>query len=104
MRAFLTVAALLLGMAPVWAEENCTLKLVSALDLLDNPGGTPVVAVTFNGRPAKMILDTGAYWSGITPSAAAGLKTKSLRYIAAVGAGGGSMRTAAVVPASSSGA
>jgi len=76
--------------------DECALKMFSELDLLDNPAGTPVVAVTFNGRPAKMTLDTGAYWSGVVPSAAAGLKTQSLRYlgIGAVGAGGGVMRTA----------
>ncbi len=78
------------------AAEECQLKLVSELDLLDNGAGLPVVAVTFNGRPAKMIVDTGAYWSGIVPSAAEGLTVKSLRYlgIGAVGAGGGVMRTA----------
>jgi len=84
--------------AGIQAEEQCSLKVAASLDLLDNAGGTPLVAVTFNGRPAKMIIDTGAYWSGIVPSAAQGLKTKTLRYIGAVGAGGETMRTAAVVP------
>jgi predicted aspartyl protease/Tfp pilus assembly protein PilF len=97
-RFFVMASMALLTLAAAHAEEQCSLKVAASLDLLDNPGGTPMVAVTFNGRPAKMILDTGAYWSGITPSAAAGLKTKSLAYIGAVGAGGGTMRTAAVVP------
>lgn len=89
---------LLAGSAPSRAEQDCTLKILAELDLLDSPTGTPVVPVTFNGREAKMTLDTGAFWSGVTPSAGAGLKTKSLRYIEAVGAGGGSMRTAVTTP------
>ncbi len=97
-RRFLALVIALMCSAALHAEEKCTLKIVASLDLIDNPGGTPMVAVTFDGRPAKMILDTGAYWSGITPSAAAGLKTRSLDYIGAVGAGGGTMRTAAKVP------
>ncbi|HMA49569.1 MAG TPA: aspartyl protease family protein, partial [Magnetospirillaceae bacterium] len=88
---------LLLSLLSQARAEDCSLKLVSEFDLLDNQAGLPVIGVTFNGHPAKMIIDTGAYWSGIVPSAAKGLKTKSLNYISAVGAGGGEMRTAAVV-------
>lgn len=89
----------ILPLSPLRAEQDCTLKLLADLDLLDSPGGTPVVPVIFNGRQAKMTLDTGAYWSGIVPSAAAGLKSKPLRYIAMIGAGGGTMRTAVTTPA-----
>lgn len=96
-RYFLLVLSMMLA-GSIEASEDCTLKLLSSLDLLDSPAGLPVVAVTFNGRPAKMILDTGAYWSGIVPSAAEGLKIKSLKYlgIGMVGAGGGVMRTAVI--------
>lgn len=87
-------SVVLLWSAGLQAEEQCALKLAASLELLDNPAGTPIVPVIFNGRPAKMVLDTGAYWSGIVPSAAAGLKTTALRYIGLVGAGGGVMRTA----------
>jgi predicted aspartyl protease/Flp pilus assembly protein TadD len=99
-RVFAIALAALLAAPPLARaeEQQCSLKLISSLDLLENRAGLPIVAVTFNGRPAKMILDTGAYWSGITPSAAAGLKTRELDYIGAVGAGGGTMRTAAKVP------
>lgn len=92
------LAALLAGATQLRAEEKCTLKIAADLELLDNSGGVPVVPVIFRGRPAKMILDTGAYWSGIVPSAASGLKTQKLTYIGLVGAGGGVLRTAAKVP------
>lgn len=91
------LAAILMAPAFLRAEEACDPKLAASLDLLESRGGTPVVAVTFNGRPAKMVIDTGASWSGIVPSAAAGLKIRYLPHAGMIGAGGGSLRMTATV-------
>ena len=80
-------------------DDHCKLERVGEFDLLEDASGTPVISVMLDDKPAKMVLDTGAAWSGIAPSAvAAGYRMSEERRVGVVGAGGGTIHTVAIVP------
>ncbi len=62
----------LVGLAftsPVFATDVC--KIAAAELAVTMVGTAPRVAVTLNGHAANLTLDTGAFWSNISPAAAA---------------------------------
>ncbi len=56
--------------APVSAAEDCTLKMVTAIDTISTSSGGMLVPVTLSGTKRKLLLDTGGYFSEISPQVA----------------------------------
>jgi tetratricopeptide (TPR) repeat protein/predicted aspartyl protease len=88
----LAAVALALVAHPARAAAVC--KLHKLLELPVTMVGTqPTVPVTLNGKPARFLVDTGAFFSLITPAAAARYALKvvpdyRLEYGGVIGAGG----------------
>lgn len=76
MRGFFWIVAGLL-LAGVANADDCTLKRVVQFDM-EMHGGTPVIEVMLNGQPVKMLVDTGAAWSGVSSRVAESLHTKRI--------------------------
>lgn len=55
----LLTLSLMLGTAPASAAEECSLKLVTSLDLSYDVLGRPIVPVTLNGYQRYLLVDTG---------------------------------------------
>ena len=55
-----TILALLLPVAAVGAEPGCVIEQVAEIPARLTPDGQLMIAVTMNGRPEEMILDTGS--------------------------------------------
>ena len=96
MNRVLWIAAWLFLAGSVKADD-CTLKRVAQFDM-ELRGGTPVIEVMLNGRPAKMVVDTGAVWSALSSRAAEGLNSKRVEHKTITGMGGGEITHVAVVP------
>lgn len=68
--AYFVVAVWLIG-SPVLAD--CRLQRVATIPLLRESGLRPLIAASINGEPVRMMLDTGAQTSSVTPETAAAL-------------------------------
>jgi predicted aspartyl protease len=70
------LAMLLLSLAPARSESACTLGLLAELPVT-MAGLRPLVSAQFNGSEALLLVDSGAFYSMLSPLSAAGLKLKS---------------------------
>ncbi|MDZ5646529.1 retropepsin-like aspartic protease [Nitrospirillum sp. BR 11828] len=73
-------AACLMGMAlcsPARAASSCKLAQVASIPL-EMDGNMPLARVTINGKPAHMLVDTGAWMSVLTRSSMAYLGLKAV--------------------------
>lgn len=64
------LGACFIAAAPAPLFANCALKRLAELPI-DMHGREPTVAVQFNGRDERLMLDSGAFWSTITAATAA---------------------------------
>jgi predicted aspartyl protease len=60
------VAAALAASSFAEAPQNCTLRIVSDLDVQMTDSGLLTVPVTLNDQPFRMLVDTGDYYSVVT--------------------------------------
>ena len=65
-------AAVIVAPAAETRAEDCTLKRMVELPMVDNATGSPVVSINIDGQPRDILLDTGGFWSLITPEVASG--------------------------------
>lgn len=93
---FWIVAGLFLAGAA--QAQDCALKRVAQFDMVDSDLARPVIEVKMDGRPVRMLVDTGAVWSGLADWAAEGLATKRIERHSFRGIGGGKLKQVAVVP------
>jgi predicted aspartyl protease len=79
MRSIILAAALTFAVS-AQAEESCRLVRVAALEITLDQYGRPTVPVTIEGHPTRMVVDTGAAFSGISPEwiAQNGIRVESL--------------------------
>jgi predicted aspartyl protease len=56
--------------APASAADDCTLKMLTAIDTVSTASGGMLVPVTLSGAKKKLLLDTGGYYSEISPQVA----------------------------------
>lgn len=74
MRTLLFATTLLLAMAATAsAEESCQLKRIAVIPFQTDERAHVFVPVTLNARDTHLMLDTGAFWSGITQQMVASL-------------------------------
>ena len=75
------IAALCLSIvglsAAAQAAEDCTLKQLVEAPMLPDEDYSPIISVMIDDQPRKVLLDTGGFWSMISPEAAAGLTQHS---------------------------
>ena len=50
------------------AAEACSLKRIATLPLAPQETGVPLIEATLNGKPRKLLVDTGAYRSHLFPA------------------------------------
>jgi predicted aspartyl protease len=79
------------------ATAQCSLQPLASVGMIGDGSGAIVIPVTLNGRDTAMMVDTGASWSGVVPSAVPGLRPFT-SVQAAMGAGGGVSDQAVRVP------
>lgn len=70
----LALSALSAPLSPAKAEEACQLKRIAVIPFRSDQSAHIYVPVTLNGRNTHLMLDTGAFWSGVSPQMAAELK------------------------------
>jgi len=58
------------------AAENCALQRLVEAPMLQDDYYSPVISVMLDDKPRKVLLDTGGFWSMVTPETAAGLPTR----------------------------
>ncbi len=64
MRKLTLIAAVVVASAaPAIAEESCQLKRYGVVPFETDAGSHIYIPATIGGHPAKLMLDTGAYWS-----------------------------------------
>ena len=87
--AAMLAAASLAAASQAAAAEGCQLAKIGEMKVT-LVGARPLVDVLVNGQPTRFILDTGAFFTSITPAAAAqlGLKGGELDGLRVVGVGG----------------
>jgi len=56
-----------------FAAKDCTLKRLMEAPLLTGDYVRPTISVMLDDKPRKVLLDTGGFWSIVTPETAAGL-------------------------------
>jgi tetratricopeptide (TPR) repeat protein len=56
--------------------EDCALRRLTEMPLVDNGGDRPIVTVLVDDQPRKMLLDTGGFWSMLDPSIAGAYKAR----------------------------
>jgi predicted aspartyl protease len=56
--------------APPPAQKSCDLGQIASLDMFVQPDGSIAVPASFNGRDARLVVDTGDIYSGIAEEAA----------------------------------
>src|ERR1700755_2466542 len=56
-----------------YAAKDCNLKRLMEAPLLSGSYFRPVISVLLDGKPRKTLLDTGGFWSVVTPETAASL-------------------------------
>lgn len=61
------------------ADENCALKTIASLPLIDLPSGRAAVPITVKERPVNLLLDTGTGISLLNADVVAELKLKTQR-------------------------
>ena len=96
-RGWLWIAAGLFLTGSAAGADECALKRVAQFDM-ELHAGTPVIEVMLNGQPAKMVVDTGAAWSGVSSKVAEGLHAKRVDNVTLEGAGGGALHQIVIVP------
>jgi tetratricopeptide (TPR) repeat protein len=52
--------------------ETCTLRRLTLQPMLQDEDFSPVISIQIDGKPRKLLLDTGGFWSMIAPQAAEG--------------------------------
>lgn len=62
----LALAFPLLCLDPAHADKSCTLKKLGSMAMHITPGNQLVVQARINGTDVPMLLDTGAWWNGLT--------------------------------------
>jgi len=55
------------------AADQCKLERLTEAPMLQDQGYSPVISVVLNDKANKVLLDTGGFWSMISPEAAMGL-------------------------------
>jgi hypothetical protein len=60
----------LLSMAALTGSyaQDCTHAPLVELPMIPNDDGTPIVSILIDGKPSDVLLDTGGFWSLISPS------------------------------------
>jgi tetratricopeptide (TPR) repeat protein/predicted aspartyl protease len=48
--------------------QDCTHSPLAELPMIANDDGTPIVSILIDGKPNDVLLDTGGFWSLISPS------------------------------------
>src|SRR5579859_4371400 len=94
----LWVLAILAATGRIEAAEECSLKRVAQFDMVETQMSAPVIEVQFNGKPVRMLIDTGAFWSGVYAPLTEGLRKVRPEGAGGVGAGGGVTHELAIVP------
>ncbi len=75
----LLACAILSGCAPSSDNANCPIDSFVQFPLTYTSGGLPVVDAVIDGKPERLILDTGSAISTLTPKAAAALHLTNLK-------------------------
>jgi tetratricopeptide (TPR) repeat protein/predicted aspartyl protease len=70
------VAAAALLLCPAGAQAACSVGLLLELPVTLSDGYRPMVAATVNGIPSRFIADSGAFFSILSPGAAAAAKLR----------------------------
>jgi predicted aspartyl protease len=74
MRKLALLAALVMASAaPAIAEESCQLKRIAVIPFQTDNTAHIYVPVTLNDRSTHLMLDTGAFWSGVSQQMVAAL-------------------------------
>ena len=69
----------------VHAADQCgPLQRLIEAPMLQDENFSPVITVQLNDKPAKMLLDTGGFWSLVSPAMAAGLPVRASPVIGAL--------------------
>src|SRR6185312_4359247 len=64
----------------VRAADKCgPLQRLIEAPMLQDEDFSPVITVQLNDKPAKLLLDTGGFWSIVSPAMAAGLPVRTTR-------------------------
>lgn len=70
--AAVALVGVITSLSPAIAEESCQLMRIAAIPFQTDSTAHVYVPVSLNGRGTHLMLDTGAFWSGVsTPMAAA---------------------------------
>jgi predicted aspartyl protease len=65
-----SVIGMLALVTPVSAAEDCTLKMFTVVDTVSTASGGMLVPITLSGAQKKLLLDTGGFFSEISPQVA----------------------------------
>ena len=57
----------------VRAADQCAIKRIIETPMLPDEGYSPLISAMLNDKPSKIMLDTGGFWSMISPEGATGL-------------------------------
>jgi len=69
-RVYALFLAVALAAAPAAAAEDCSLKMLTSVDTTATASGGMLVPVTMAGAKKQLLLDTGGFFSEITPQLA----------------------------------
>jgi predicted aspartyl protease len=75
-RAYALFLAAALAAVPAAAAEDCSLKMQTSVDTVTAASGGMLVPVTMAGAKKQLLLDTGGFFSEITPQTAGELGLK----------------------------
>ena len=62
---------------PAFAEESCQLKRYGVIPFETDESSQIFIRATLDGNPARLMLDTGAYWSLLSKARVGPHRTKS---------------------------
>ncbi len=77
--------------------KDCKLVQLAELPIIANASNNPLVTVQFGGQPRTMLIDTGGYWSLLSPEAGASFPRRITGILGFLGVGGFPLNSFATV-------